>query len=91
MAKENLSVADIDKEIARLEELKKEAARLEAAARHQENFQKAVDVLGRLVDDLRFLEETGYLPPKLNSALTDGSGKFNPGMYIKRPRNPKDV
>jgi hypothetical protein len=79
------SLAEIDKEIARLQALRVEAERQDAERKAKEHHAEAVKVIDRMIEDIRRLHEIGYLPPKLQAALTDGQGKFNPGMYVKRP------
>lgn len=82
------SLEDIDRELA---ELKRQRAEIERKAEWEQvslNHLEAVEIYGRLLTDLRRLEEINHLPPKILEALTDGKGKFNPGLYIKRPKAP---
>jgi len=80
------SVEEIDKEIERLQQERQKALEEEARRRVFENHREASEILERLVNDVRRLHELGYLPPRLLNALSDSSGKFNPGMYVKKPK-----
>jgi len=53
------------------------------------HMEEAVKLYPELVEILRRVDEIKYMPPRLDKALRDDTGKFNPGMYIKRPRGPK--
>jgi hypothetical protein len=83
-----MELREIDAKITELLAMKAEAERREAEKREQKDFDEALEIFPRLVDDLRRLDELGYLPARLADALTDSSGKVNPGLYIKRPRAP---
>jgi predicted nucleic acid-binding Zn-ribbon protein len=89
MAEKVLSLSEIDAEIERLNSMRTAAEWREHQAAMVRNHSEAVEVTDRLVADIRKLEELGYLPPKLKAALTDQNDKFNPGMYIKRPKAPR--
>lgn len=82
------SVDEIDKEIERLQQARLKALQEEEKRKVIENHREAVEIYDRLIKDLRRLEELNYMPPRLQSALTDSSGKFNPGMYVKKPKAP---
>lgn len=84
----DMELKEIDREIERLTKLRAEAEKREAERRVIENHKEAVEIYDRLLKDLRRLDELNYLPPKIQAALTDASGKFNPGMYVKRPKAP---
>lgn len=88
MAKDVMALDEIDAEIARLQGLRGEAERQAELAKVQVNYNEAVQLTTTLVDTLRRLAELGYMPPKLMQALSDQQGKFNPGMYIKKPKAP---
>lgn len=81
-----MDLKEIDKKIAELQKLRVEAEKQAEQERLQKEHQEAVDIITRLLDDVRRLAEIGYLPPRLMTALSDNTGKFNPGMYIKRPK-----
>ncbi|WP_454287296.1 hypothetical protein [Rhizobium arsenicireducens] len=83
-----MKVEDIDRQIAELQELRALAAKEAEEKKIQQNFEEALEIYPRLIADIRRLDVIGYMPPRLAEALRDGSGKFNPGMYIKRPRPP---
>lgn len=84
-----MELAEIDKEIARLQSLRSEAEKQAALQASQKNYDEAVETIRRVVTDLNRLHETGYLPPRLLTALADGGGKFNPGRFIKKPQRPR--
>lgn len=86
-----MELKEIEKEIARLEALKQEALKQEEEKQLQARFEEAREILGRLVEDCQKIYELGYCPPRLLEALKDGNGKFNPGMYIKRPKAPREA
>mgnify|MGYP001057568209 FL=1 len=83
------SVAEIDAEIERLRLAREQALEEEAKKMVFENHREATEIIDRLVADIRRLKELNYLPPRLAQALSDATGKFNPGMYIKRPKPPR--
>jgi predicted nucleic acid-binding Zn-ribbon protein len=89
MAEKVLSLSEIDAEIERLNSMRHAAEWREHQAAMVRNHAEAVEVTDRLVADIRKLEDLGYLPPKLKAALTDQNDKFNPGMYIKKPKAPR--
>lgn len=91
MAEKVMTVADIDREIERLATLRREAEWRDHQAALVKNHGEAVEITDRLITDIRRLEELGFLPPKLKVALTDQNDKFNPGMYIKRPKAPRPL
>lgn len=84
-----MDVIQIDKEIERLQALREQTLRAEEELARRQGLVEARDIIARVVDDLRRVEELGYLPPRLREALTDEKQKFNPGMYIKRPKLPE--
>lgn len=86
-----MDIKKIDEEIARLNALKAEALKVEEEKMLQERFEEAKDILGRMAQDCQRIYELGYCPPRILEALKDGNGKFNPGMYIKRPRGPREA
>ena len=85
----DMSVEQIDKEIARLNALRADAEKAEALRLQRENYSVACEITDRLVNDVRELHRIGYLPPRLKDALSDQNGKFNPGMYVKKPKQPQ--
>ena len=85
-----MELSEIEKEIARLEKLKLDALKAEEEKKAQEHFEEARDILGRLAKDCQRVYELGYCPPRILEALKDANGKFNPGMYIKRPKAPRE-
>jgi len=85
-----MDVSEIDKEIARLEKLKAEAMEAEKEKQRVAEFEEAKEVMGRLLVDINRIYDLGYCPPRLLEALKDGTGKFAPGTYIKRPKAPRE-
>lgn len=83
-----MDLKEIDAKIAELTAAREKAAREEEEKRARKEYEEAVSLYPELIAILRRLDETGYMPPRLDKALRDESGKFNPGMYIKRPRAP---
>lgn len=81
-------IDEIDKQIAELQARREEALRRRLEEERRAAFEEARDMIGRLPEMLTRLHELGYCPRRLEEALTDGKGKFNPGMYLKRPRSP---
>lgn len=86
-----MDVKQIDAEIAKLQNLRLKAEAEERAKALEANFEEAKKILGDLVPTLNRLQELGYMPPRLLTALSDGTGKWNPGMYIKRPKAPRST
>ncbi len=80
-----MDLQKIDEEMARLAELREKALAEEQEKLRVANLQEARDLTGQLVDILKRLGELGTVPPRLQEALRDEKGKFNPGLYIKRP------
>lgn len=85
-----MKVSDIDAKITELQKKREIALQEEEEQKKREHLTEARETLGRLVNDLRRLNDIGYLPPRLREALTDEHGKVNPGLYVKRPRAPSD-
>lgn len=83
-----MDVKEIDAKIAELQAMKAKAEEDQKEKEAQMKFDEAVEIYARLIEDIRRLDVLGYTPPRLAKALTDETGKFNPGMYIKRPRAP---
>lgn len=83
------SVSEIDAEILRLQQIRIDVEKKEQEELRLKNFEKASAMLEGLRDMVIELQEMGYLPPRIDEALTDQKGKFNPGMYIKKPRAPR--
>ena len=81
-----MEISDIDAEIERLTKLREQAQKEEEERKKLAGLEEARDILGNVVNELRRLDELGYIPPRLEKALTDEKGKFNPGLYIKRPK-----
>ena len=86
-----MDVKEIDAEIQRLQAMKAEAMKAEEEKKAVERFEEAKTVLARLAKDCQRIYELGYCPPRILEALKDGNGKFNPGMYIKRPKGPREA
>ena len=84
-----MKLEDIDAEIARLKSLREEAEKQAELAKVQKNYDEAVELTAKLVETLWRLNDLGYMPPRLAAALTDGNSKFNPGMYVKKPKAPR--
>lgn len=84
-----MDVTEIDKQIAELQRQREEALRLEEEKNRIDGLLEGREILGSLVDALRRLDELEMVPPRLAEALKDDRGKFNPGLYIKRPKLPK--
>jgi hypothetical protein len=82
------SIEEIDAKMRELAERRRELEAVELEKRRTDEFEEAVKIFGLLVDQLRRLEEIGYLPVRLAEVLTDSTGKINPGLYLKRPRAP---
>lgn len=80
------SLKEIDAEIAKLQALRQKAEAEEIEAAREENVKEARVILARLTEDLHRLEQIGFVPPRILSALSNEAGKFSPGLYIKRPR-----
>jgi hypothetical protein len=83
-----MELSKIDEEIHRLQKLREAAEKEALEEKQRENLLEAREVIGRLVDDLRRVEELGFTPPRLKEALKDAHGKYNPGLYVKRPKAP---
>lgn len=81
------TLAEIELEIDRLRQLAVEVSAKEAEIQKQEGLKEAHELTGKLTEILHRLDELGYVPPALFRALSR-EGKFNPGMFIKRPRLP---
>lgn len=84
-----MKLEDIDAEIARLNALRADAEKRAVLEKAQKSYDEAVDLTAKLVETLWRLDELGYMPPRLQSALSDVGGKFNPGMYVKKPKAPR--
>jgi hypothetical protein len=82
-----MKLTEIDREIEKLSKLREQALQEAEEEKLREATLEAREILGRLVDDLRRVEELGFTPPRLKDALTDANGKYNPGLYVKRPKN----
>lgn len=81
-----MDLTEIDAKIAELQALRAKAESEAAERKAKEDLAEATELLGTLAAQLHRLMELRYLPPRLKDALTDNQGKFNPGVYIKRPR-----
>lgn len=81
-----MDLSEIDAKIAELQALRERAAEEARVQEAREQHAEATEILTNLAPNLTKLYEWGYLPPKLETALTDSTGKWNPGMFIKRPR-----
>lgn len=58
------------------EEAEKRAALIDEAGSHIEAVLKSV----------KWLHENGFLPERLETALTRGDGQFNPATFLRQPR-----
>jgi hypothetical protein len=83
-----MELEEIDKKIAELQALRDDALKAAEEKRARENFEEITELVPRLVEILHKLHTLGYSAPKLTTALTDDRGKYNPGLFIKRPRSP---
>ena len=83
-----MKLEEIDAEIAKLQEMRASALKVAEEKRARENFEEICKLVPTLVETLHRLHELGYSAPKLAAALTDDRGKYNPGLFIKRPRSP---
>lgn len=86
-----MKLDEIDKKIAELQSLRAKAQAEEREAELAKNFDEAREIITGLAGTLQKLYDLGYCPPRLKDALTDATGKFNPGMYIKRPKGPREA
>lgn len=86
-----MKLNEIDQKIAELQRLRSEAEREEREQAAAAALEEARTLIGELVANVQRLNEIGYLPPRLAEALSDSTGKFNPGMYIKRPKTRPDA
>lgn len=83
-----MGLEEIDAKIAELQALRLDALKAEEEKRARENFEEIGELVSKLIETLHRLHELGYSAPKLTAALTDERGKWNPGLFIKRPRSP---
>lgn len=86
-----MNLKEIDKKIAELQLLRAEALIEEQHKVLLKNHAEGVEIVTRLVGDLKRLDELGYVPPRLREVMTDESGTFAPGRFVKRPRPPAPV
>jgi len=86
-----MELIEIDQKIAELQQLRSEAELREREKLAAQALDEARTLIGELVTNVQRLHDLGHLPPRLVEALTDGTGKFNPGMYIKRPKTRPDT
>ncbi|RWB08738.1 MAG: hypothetical protein EOQ39_19005 [Mesorhizobium sp.] len=86
-----MKLSEIDAKIAELQSQRAKALAEEREAEMAKNFDEAREIITNLAPTLQKLFDMGYCPPRLKEALTDATGKFNPGMYIKRPKGPREV
>lgn len=81
-----MKLTEIDVELERLQALRDAAVKEAEEEKKREGATEAREILGRLVTDLDRLNELGYVPPRIMSALSNAKGIFSPGLYIKRPK-----
>lgn len=86
-----MKLSEIDAQIAKLQEQRVKALAEQREAELAKNFDEAREIIANLAPTLQKLFDLGYCPPRLKEALTDSQGKFNPGMYIKRPKAPREA
>lgn len=86
-----MKLSEIDAKIAELQKQREKALAEEREAEMAKNFDEAREIISNLAPTLQKLYDLGYCPPRLKEALSDSTGKFNPGMYIKRPKSPREV
>jgi hypothetical protein len=83
-----VDLKEIDAKIAELQGKRLEALAEEERKVQLKNHKEGVEIVGRLLADLKRLDELDYVPPRIREALTDESGTFSPGRFVKRPRSP---
>lgn len=79
-------ISEIAKKIAELEGQRSKLEETRQKEEEVERHREAEEILSGLPTLLTKLYETGYLPSRLEAALTDSNGMWSPGKFIKRPR-----
>jgi hypothetical protein len=83
----------LDKSEAELERLAAEIAMAQAekrrrteAAERTKRLEEAGDRVARVIEDVKWLHDSGMLSQRVAEAFTRSDGQFNPATYLRVPR-----